>query len=190
MRINLIGRGPGWQEAPHCGEVGLCFGLNSHILKRNFDVIFDMHDLENRLAGESETGWNMRSNETIQAGLDRAKEIDCTVFTVKDYPIEKIVSKFNTNLFASGFDFMIAYALSLDPDIIDVYGCPMMHSTEYAHQKHSAAYWVGRAEERTEFNDKSVNSEILKIRKRYVYGYNIKQSKFMTEWLNNPQKEK
>lgn len=189
MKINVIGKGPGWQDAPKRHEDGLCFGINDHILKRDFDYIFDMHPLESRLAGPDLEGFKLRSNARIRKSLDRAKELNCTVISIDEfdgclrYPIEKIVSKFNSNFFGSGFDYAFAYAMYLRATQIDTYGIALMHTTEYVEQKHTAAFWVGLARGMGIKVNLHGICEILKLRRRYVYGYKIKQSKFMTEHL-------
>lgn len=193
MKINVIGKAPGWEKAPARNEDGLCFGLNDHILKRDFDIIFDIHPLEARLSGADIKG--LRSNERIKKSLKRAKELKCTVISTDEYngchryPIEKIVSKFNSNFFGSGFDYAFAYAMYLGASQIDTYGVGLLDPSEYTEQKHTAAFWVGLARGMGIRVNLHGMCEILKLRRRYVYGYKIKQSKFMTDFLNKRQND-
>jgi len=193
VRINVIGKGPQWQNAPERGEDGLCFGLNDHILKRDFDILFDMHQLGTRLEipEPDPIPFKWRSKDKIKEALARAKELNCEVMSLEAwygcsrYPIEDVVSKFNMNIFGSGFDFAFSYAMYLGATEIHVYGVWMSHKTEYVSQRHSAAVWVCLARGMGIDVTLNQNCEILKLRSRNIYGYDIKQSKFMTQYLTS-----
>ena len=192
MRINVIGKAPQWQNAPERNSgLGLCFGLNDHILKRDYDILFDMHKLGDRLENPEPdpVPFKWRSKDKIKEALARAKELNCEVMSLEAwhgctrYPIEDVVSKFNLNTFGSGFDYAFAYAMLIGATEINTYGVWMSHKTEYVTQRHSAAIWVSRAIGLGIKVNLNQNCAILKLRNPNVYGYDIKQSRFMAEHL-------
>ena len=66
--------------------------------------------------------------------------------TSTKYPLEEMVKHFGRQYFKSSLDYMMALALSEGFDEIHVYGVNMAENEEYAHQKPSMEYWIGRAE--------------------------------------------
>ena len=62
------------------------------------------------------------------------------------YPRAEMVEHFGRQYFKSTLDYMIALALYEGFEEIHIYGVNMAYAEEYAHQKPSMEYWIGRAE--------------------------------------------
>lgn len=62
------------------------------------------------------------------------------------YPLEDVIAHFGRQYFKSTLDYMIALALYEGFEEIHIYGVNMADSIEYAHQRPSMEYWIGRAE--------------------------------------------
>lgn len=62
------------------------------------------------------------------------------------YPLEEMVKHFGRQYFKSTLDYMMALALYEGFKEIHLYGVNMADSIEYAHQRPSMEYWIGRAE--------------------------------------------
>ena len=71
---------------------------------------------------------------------------DSRVITADDYPLYKIIDKFNSRYFTNTVSYMIAYAIYEGVDSIDIYGVDMSGAGEYVNQRGSLMYWIGRAE--------------------------------------------
>ena len=62
------------------------------------------------------------------------------------YPLETMVEHFGRQYFKSTLDYMMALALYEGFEEIHLYGVNMADNIEYAHQRPSMEYWIGRAE--------------------------------------------
>lgn len=85
------------------------------------------------------------------------------------YPLEEMIKHFGRDYFQSTLDFMIALALHEGFNEIHIYGVNMAVNEEYAYQRPSMTYWLGRAEG---MGVKIVLPEGCDILKQYFrYGY-------------------
>ena len=85
------------------------------------------------------------------------------------YPLDEIQAKYR-GLFQSTLDYMIALALyEGDINEIHIYGVDMATNTEYAYQRPSMYYWLGRAEQAGIKVVLPDNCDLLKC--YYKYGY-------------------
>lgn len=62
------------------------------------------------------------------------------------YPLDEMVKHFGRQYFKSTLDYMMALALYEGFEEIHLYGVNMADNIEYAHQRPSMEYWIGRAE--------------------------------------------
>lgn len=62
------------------------------------------------------------------------------------YPLEAYITWFGREYFRSSFDYMMAMAIAEEYTDVGIYGFEMASETEYAFQRPSAEYWIGRAE--------------------------------------------
>jgi len=179
MKINIIGSAPEWQNAP---TDGICWGFNTHILKRPYNVVFDMHDINRESSGFRNNGWKLskhKHDESIDLCLDR----DVTVFslgsvkdsTIIEYPLGEICKYFDTDYFSCGAAYAIALALYQGATEIDIWGIFLSFGDEHAYQKPCIEYWIGRAQGMGVKVEVHGMTRLLKNLRDNIYGYNYKQ---------------
>lgn len=166
MRVNLIGRGTGWEDAP---RNELSWGITLINLKRGVDLVIDMNVYEDGRWGVMERQGAIKSRE--KAGQDRIPYID-----LKSYPIAEIVSFFRTDYFTNTVDYALALAIYRGFTDIGLYGVNMLRGSEYAYQKAGVEYWIGQAMGRgIRVLNHSKISTVLKTKNGLMYGYDIPQ---------------
>lgn len=79
----------------------------------------------------------LHKNETL--------DYDGEVITQKEYPLQSIISKFNSRFFTNSISYMIAYALYEGFENISLYGVDMDSQSEYEFERPSVSYWIGFA---------------------------------------------
>ena len=178
MRLNIICRAPGWDvDCP--GEV---WGINELHLKRDVDVVIDVHDLMAVASGKKQLG--RRSVRDVWTQLRNLKlkglpvyTINCPTFLPKaiEYPIDEIIDYFRTDYFNSGVDYAMALALYKGYSEIHLYGVLMLGESEYAQQKPSCEYWIGRADKWADVKVHGGYSTLLKTPSLEMYGYDRPQ---------------
>lgn len=183
MRINIIGAGA-WYYGPEDGEI--CWGFNTNINSRHFNVMFDMHDVKAKIGQPGTDLWSMTNHDYME--LVRAMEIceqfDIPVFTLGAventsyiaYPLKEIKKEFSLgsftgDYFTAGLSYALALAIYQGATEIDIWGCT--GDLEYEYQRPSAEFWMGVAIGRGIPIVIRDESQLLKIDK--LYGYNIKQ---------------
>jgi len=108
---------------------------------------FEIHTRNNieichtRNAAIDYLGWFQKS--TIPVYMQ--EKFDDIPASIK-YPLEEITKYFGRQYFKSSLDYMMALALYEGFEEIHVYGVNMAVGDEYAYQKPSMEYWIGRAE--------------------------------------------
>lgn len=183
MKVNIIGRAPGWQAAP---KDGICWGLNSHILKRPYNVIFDMHDIEEVFTDFRTENWKLVKGprrDLLPESIKKCEENDVTIFSLGQnadrmcvaYPIDKIKNYFGSDYFGSGIPYMIALAIYQGFTEIDIWGVFLSVSDEYAYQKPSIEFWIGMAMGRGIKVTVHGMTRLLKNIRDQLYGYQTKQ---------------
>jgi hypothetical protein len=79
----------------------------------------------------------LHNNETL--------EFDGDIIDQNKYPLQSIISKFNSKFFTNSISYMIAFALYNDIKKISIYGVDMDSESEYEFERPSVAYWMGFA---------------------------------------------
>lgn len=134
MKVIIIGKGNGWEDAPMDGET---WGVNGLILNRSVKLAFQMHDLD-------EIYRNFREE------IDKVNELDIPVITREKhkllptaipFPLDKMPIKY----FTSSIAYMIAYAIYKKATEIEMYGVAMLLKDEYSHQQSCVEFWIGCA---------------------------------------------
>lgn len=137
MKVIIIGKGSGWENAPAKGET---WGVNNLCLRRDVKLVFNMHDLDKH-----------RNHPLFNKTIDHVNEHSIPIVTQKKYsriptsisfPLDKMPKKY----FGNGIDYMVAYALYKKATHIDMYGVVMETDTEYTLHRPSLEYWIGHAE--------------------------------------------
>jgi hypothetical protein len=170
MKVNIIGRGTGWENAP-CDE--LAWGVTLINLKRDVDLVIDMNVYQDGRWGEIEKLDAVKSRE--KAVLNNVPYID-----LKTYPVDTIIKFFKTDYFSNTVDYALALAIYNGYTEIGLYGINMLRGSEYAYQKAGVEFWIGQAMGRgIKVTNHSPISTILKTRNGLVYGYDRQQKGFV-----------
>ena len=165
MKVTIIGKGKGWEDAPTEGE---SWGITQLILRRPVSRVIDMNDYS--LWGEAEA-------RDAKAARQKASEMAVPYIDLKNYPIEAVIDRFNTDYFSNTVDYAIALALLEGFNEIDLYGVNLMHFTEYVYLKAGVEYWIGRAQGMGVKVSAFGDSSVLKTRDGKMYGYGTKQER-------------
>lgn len=169
-RVNIIGLGYGWRDAPYNdGEV---WGITSLVLKRpEVDMVIDMNVYDDLRWGEVEK----EKNDSVLV-LCEKNEIEYV--GLHNYPIGKIQKSFPTDYFTSTIDYAISLALHMNFDEIYLYGVNLAFGTDYEYLKAGADFWCGVAMGR---NVKLVvhgeHSAIMVTHDGMMYGYDVFQQR-------------
>lgn len=154
MKVIIIGKGRGWEKAPRClhpckerdTEV---WGVNNICLKRQVDLVFNIHNLEkhydHKLFAKTITHVNKHK---IPIVTQKRYEF---IPTCIPFPLDEFYGR---RYFTNSVDYMVAYAcyknrqrLSYDADLpiytLELFGVVMETGTEYAVQRPSLEYWIG-----------------------------------------------
>ncbi len=136
MRIIIIGKGPGWKDAPADGET---WGVNSLVLRRPVKLAFQMHDLDKDI-----------SSDSIAKQVAEINRLGIPVITAKKYkflptaipfPIDEMPSKYFTNSIA----YMVAYAIYRGATELDLYGVSFFLKHEFLTERPCVEFWIGQA---------------------------------------------
>ena len=165
MKVIIIGKGRGWEDAP---MDGFTWGIKDLLLRRLVTLVFDMHECPR----------NTPLEEAKQAiTRHRAKTLGIPLICLENYPLEAIMKKFDTDYFSNSIDYALAYAIYQGFSEIDLYGVNMEVSSEYAYEKPGVDFWCGMAKGRgikvTVYGE---HSTMMKTRDGLLYGYNIPQT--------------
>lgn len=166
MKVNIIGRGTGWEDAP---RNELSWGITLINLKRDVDLVIDMNVYEDGRWGEIERLDAIKSRE-------KAATVHIPYIDLTNYPVDTIIKFFETDYFSNTVDYAIALAIYKGYTEIGLYGINMMRGSEYAYQKAGVEFWIGQAMGRgIKVINHSPISTILKTRDGLLYGYGTKQ---------------
>jgi hypothetical protein len=165
MKVVIIGKGSGWEDAPHKGE---CWGITQLLLRRPVTRVIDMNDYS--LWGEQE------AREAQQA---RAKAADNGIpyIDLKTYPLDGIMEFFHTDYFSNTVDYAIALALYEQFTEIDLYGVNMANPGEYSYQKPGVDFWCGMSKGMgVSVRSFGRMSTIMQTQDAKLYGYGYPQT--------------
>lgn len=96
-------------------------------------VSYARRDIADNCKGQVLT-FGMHDSETFLADV-----------TVDNFPFFEIRTNLSEDYYTSSIAYMIAYAISKDYEIINLYGIDMNAQDEYINQKACVLYWVGLA---------------------------------------------
>lgn len=174
MEVHIIGKGLGWELAPKGGET---WGVNDLVLVRNVKKVFHMHDLTGEF-GRGPTQAVTKMVNTFKISFFSVKKY-LEIPTSISYPIGEVIDALGVDYFTNSIDYMIAYAIYIEADEINLYGVNLVNDSEYAFEKPGVDFWVGYAKGRgIRVNVFGEHSEIMRSRDGKLYGYKTKQAQF------------
>lgn len=138
MKLNIIGSGRGWQNAPRDVQ---SWGFTAVLELRPVDVLFDMHPLPDELSGKrQEQGKTRKNPQLFEKMLRKAKARNVPIYSLENYegciryPIEDIVEYFDKDYFTCGIDYATALAIYKGATEIHYYGIVLV-KYEYQFEK-------------------------------------------------------
>jgi hypothetical protein len=129
MRINIIGRGEGWEEGYEAP--GVHWAINYFHPKA--DILFEIHP-------ESHPYHDKLAHERANARL-----IGIPVITQADYPLDVVMQEFGTDYLGSSTDYLIACAILYGKDEIHLYGVSMDDRGDHYEKRCATDFWCGVA---------------------------------------------
>lgn len=138
MKIIIIGKGPGWEQAPMEGET---WGVNSLVSRRPVKLAFDIHNIDERLK---------RNSDDIKEEIAEINRLGIPVITRMKhkllptailFPLDEMPVEYFTNSIA----YMIAYAVYKGATEIEMYGVALLMGFEYTDQRPCIEFWLGYA---------------------------------------------
>lgn len=169
MKVIIIGKGRGWDEAPPRGEGYEIWGITQLNLRRPVDLVIDMNDYSGNRWG---------ALETLEATISRNKAMhdEIPYVDLLSYPFREIVEEFGTDYFSSTVAYAVALAVHRGATEIDLYGVTLEVDSEYRDQKPCVEYWLGFARGKgLKVAVYGEHATIFKTPDGKVYGYAINQ---------------
>ena len=168
MKITLIGRANGWENAPLEGET---WGIYTLCLKRPVSMVWHLHRFEteeyinepaNRKIWEEGIVKYVNENNVPMMCLKKHDNIPTSmVFPIEEMPLEYA---------ESSIAYMIWYAYHIGATEIETYGVAMAMTSEYRVQLKNVEYWIGYVRGKGVKVTINEPTEICKGRKG-LYGY-------------------
>jgi len=168
-RVAIIGKGPGRGMSPKTKMKGThLWGINNVWVGQPLDLIVDIHDLDWDLQGCIDNYSHLRQDHSDEDLLEKAKQRliafkltkeyavktntpimsqKLYTFEGKDvpgflYPLEKIIEKFDCDLFTSATAYALAYAIFRKYTHIDLYGINCLHNEEWGLHRDAVVGWL------------------------------------------------
>ena len=134
MKVILIGKATGWEDAPMEGET---WGVNDLLLRRPVKLAFQIHDIPTVFKRNPK-----EINEINRLGIPVITSMEHELLpNAVVFPLDKMPSKYFNNSIA----IMIAYAIYKGATEIEMYGVALLVEREYAYQRPCVEFWIGYA---------------------------------------------
>ena len=174
--INIVGKAPGYGDAPYEGEV---WGATQLIIYRWVSRVIDMNDY-------SDNKWGLDERYLADLARKKAEETNTPYMDLENYPLDEIIEFFGTDFFTNTIDYMLALAIYEGATEINIYGVAMSTSVEYQYQRPGLHFWIGYAmgkgiKVRVKGKDCTLlradlgRYEIMRPQNGLLYGYEIPQ---------------
>jgi hypothetical protein len=164
-RVAIIGKGPGRGLAPSQRGKGIhLWGINNVWVGQPLDMIVDIHDLEWNLQECIDNYSHLRQDHTEEQIVEKAEgrliafkltkeyaiKYNVPIMSQRtyegvpgfEYPLEKIIAKFDCDLFTSATPYAIAYAIYRKYTHIDLYGINCLHNEEWGLHRDAVVGWL------------------------------------------------
>lgn len=153
--VTIVGNGRTRTQAPHDDTTRVIWTMNNHALlwQKRTCAVFEMHDdaLTTTRYDEFYKSWLRESHPVPVYMLNPVADIPSAI----RYPLEEIGAQFGTHclkgsrtvrdLYTSTTAYMIALALYLKFQRIEIYGVELDKANEYADHRDAVFFWLGKA---------------------------------------------
>jgi hypothetical protein len=164
MRVNIIGKGKTWVDAP-LNEYS--WGITQLFLRRSVDLVIDMNVYE-------DLRWGLQEKTEAERVKKRCEDENIPYIGLENYPIKAVMERFETDYFSSTLDYAIALALYEKYSEINLYGCTMSFS-DYGKLKCGCDFWCGYAKGLGAKVIVHGETTVMKTTDGKVYGYDYPQ---------------
>jgi hypothetical protein len=164
-RVAIVGKGPGRGLAPRHNIKGTqIWGINNVWVGQYVDLIVDIHNLEwtfeecleqyahieHMFPREELERRAEQRIRTFAMTKEKAKRDNIPIMSCRTYegvpgfrfPLEKIVEKFDCDLFTSATPYALAYAIFKKFTHIDLYGINCAYNEEWSYQRDAVVGWL------------------------------------------------
>jgi hypothetical protein len=164
VRVNIIGKGKTWDEAP---RDEYSWGLTQLLLRRPVDLVIDMNVY-------SDGRWGEPERKEAERVREKCEKDGIPFVGLENYPFKEVCSRFDTDYFSSTLDYAIALALYKEYDEIHLYGVTMSLA-DYSTLKCGADFWCGMARGMGVKLKVHGETTVMKTTDGKVYGYDTFQ---------------
>jgi len=165
-KVCLLGTSPTLSEAPLDDDTIEKWALNNMYNVVPVEKISRWFQIHSEESVRDVPDWEKYKGITVPIYMqEHYDEIPTSI----KYPLDEMTKLFGYKLFRSTLDFMMALAIAEEYDVIYLYGVDMANNTEYAYQRPTLMYWIGRA---IGMGIKIILPDNCDLLKNYfVYGY-------------------
>jgi len=142
MKLALIGKGKGKEDAPFKGNGVVTWGVNDIVGHRDVDVCFFMD--RHLMSGTQMEELVVRSVEKTGTPVYCIEHYDDIPSSIS-YPRDEIFQVFGTDYFADSFCYMLALAIYKGFKELDIYGFNYAFGEKYIEEKPAVSMWLGMA---------------------------------------------
>jgi len=189
MKVSIVGKATGWQYANRANcKPGEVWGLNTHCLMRNYDRVFDIHDMSKYPRDEA---LRKRYHKHIN-------ENNIPVYTIRTFPdiptsIQFPLEDMPFLYFMTSIDYMIAYAIHLGATTIQLFGVKILRGLSHEHARPCIEFWLGYAVAHGIEVNIYPPSDIFKLNgpgypNGYLYGFGLKVHDYEREEKTRPRR--
>jgi len=148
-KVAILGMGEGWDAAKK-EDYDEIWAVSPLVLRRDdIDLAFQMHNLDWSAAGEEYL--KLRGDrESFWESIDVINEKKIPIMLQAEhvfypdgivFPLDEMPAIYFTSTFA----YMLAYAIYLRVEEIDLFGIPLALEGEYREQRSCVEFWIGFA---------------------------------------------
>ena len=148
MIVHLVGKGPGFKDAPSPAEnydlpehEYQVWGVNDAPIWKHCDVLFNMHDLAHCTEQEKIVAIMC---EQRHIPLYSIKKYDWLANSV-EFPIQDIIEEFGVMYFSDSLCYMIAMAIYSGATTIHTWGLNLHSVTRDFRERYCVEFWLGIA---------------------------------------------
>jgi len=184
MIVHLVGKGPGFKEAPDPSPNGeyQVWGCNDVPIWRQVDVLFNMHDLAHVTEQEKIVAIMCEQNFIPLYSIKKYDWLSNSV----EYPLDDIVAEFEAPYFSDSLCYMIAMAIYSGATLIHTWGMNLHCITRDFRERFCVEFWLGMAMGRGVEIGIHGESALLKTNElNQMYGYDC-----YFHYDNDPQKKR
>ncbi len=165
MKLNIIGKGNTWVDAP---MEEFSWGITQIYLRRPVNLVIDMNIYD-------DLRWGLKEKDDAERTRLKCLQNGIPYIDLKNYPIQEMIEKFDTDYFSSTVDYAIALALYQGYRDLHLYGITLFGDSDYYRLKCGCDFWCGYGKGLGANITVHGNSRVMRTLDNKVYGYDWEQ---------------